>query len=115
MNYGFIYCMRSESMPGLYKIGQTERPPSYRCDELSRSTSAPTPFEILLYAEVSSPRECERLAHAHFSAYRINDSREFFALPDLKAFYEFLQSLSPLVMLSHQAEFEIFVEPEIAA
>lgn len=25
MNYGFIYCLGNQAMPGIYKIGMTER------------------------------------------------------------------------------------------
>ncbi|WP_137137356.1 GIY-YIG nuclease family protein [Pseudomonas asiatica] len=44
MNYGFIYCLGNQAMPGIYKIGMTERAPSQRCLELSNSTSAPLPL-----------------------------------------------------------------------
>ncbi|HEJ9830433.1 GIY-YIG nuclease family protein [Pseudomonas aeruginosa] len=115
MNYGFIYCMANDSMPGLYKIGMTERPPSYRRNELSNSTSSPTPFEILLYAEVERPRDIERLVHGHLYEYRVNDGREFFRIPDLKIVHELFIGISDLVLLTNQAEFIIYVEPEIAA
>ncbi|MCY1340617.1 hypothetical protein D9M68_202550 [compost metagenome] len=115
MKYGFIYCMANDSMPGLYKIGQTERPPSYRRNELSRSTSAPTEFEILMYAEVENPLQTERLVHEHLAQYRVNDGREFFRISDLKVVHELLIGISDLVCLTNSAEFLIYVEPEIAA
>ena len=115
MKYGFIYCLSNDSMPGLYKIGQTERPPSYRCDELSRSTSSPTEFEILMYAEVDSPLQTERFVHEHLASYRVNDGREFFRIPDLKIVHDLFVGITPLVMLTNNAEFMIYVEPEIAA
>jgi hypothetical protein len=115
MNYGFIYCMANDSMPGLYKIGQTERPPSYRRDELSRSTSAPTAFEILMYVETEQPREVERLVHDRLNEYRVNEGREFFRIPDLKIVHELFLGISDLVLLTNQANFIIYVEPEFAA
>ena len=30
--YGFVYVLRNECMPGIYKIGLTSRAPSQRCD-----------------------------------------------------------------------------------
>lgn len=78
MNYGFIYCLGNHVMPGTYKIGMTDRAPSQRCQELSGSTSVPTPFQILCFGEVADPRKIERLMHDGFSAFRVSASREFF-------------------------------------
>lgn len=78
MNYGFIYCLGNQAMPGIYKIGMTERAPSQRCLELSNSTSAPLPFDLLFYGEVANPQAVEREIHDYFSLQRVNDSREFF-------------------------------------
>lgn len=115
MKYGFIYCMSNDSMPGIYKIGQTERPPSYRRAELSKSTSAPTEFEILMYAEVEEPIQMERFVHERLAEFRVNECREFFRIPNLKLVHELFIGITDLVMLTNSAEFMIYVEPEIAA
>lgn len=78
MTYGFIYCLGNEAMPGIYKIGMTERAPSQRCEELSSSTSAPLPFDLLFYGEVEDPLRVERQIHSEFYLERVNDYREFF-------------------------------------
>lgn len=78
MNYGFIYCLGNPAMPGIFKIGMTERAPSQRCQELSGSTSAPLPFDLLFYGEVENPSIVEREIHDELYIERINDSREFF-------------------------------------
>lgn len=78
MNYGFIYCLGNDAMPGIYKIGMTERAPSQRVMELSGSTSAAMPFELLCFGEVEDPRSTEASIHAHFAARRVNPGREFF-------------------------------------
>jgi len=84
MNIGFIYCLSNPAMPGLCKIGRTDRAPSMRCWELSSSTSAPLGFEIEFYVEVVSPDRIERAIHAGLDEHRINPSREFFkCLPGL--------------------------------
>lgn len=79
-NYGFVYVLRNECMPGIYKIGMTDRAPSTRCNEISCATAAPLPFEIVCFAEVMNPREVERDLHQAFGAKRLSPDREFFAL-----------------------------------
>jgi len=78
MNYGFIYCLGNQAMPGIYKIGMTERAPSMRCAELSGATAAPLPFDLLMYGEVEDPFSVERKIHAHFDLERVSCNREFF-------------------------------------
>ena len=80
MKYGFIYCMGNRVMPGIYKIGMTDRAPAQRCYELSSSTSVPVPFEVLCFAQVEDPRTVEAEMHEHFAPFRVNGSREFFRL-----------------------------------
>lgn len=109
MKYGFIYCMSNESMPDLYKIGQTERPPSYRCSELSKSTSSPTEFEILMYAEVEEPVQMERFVHERLAEYRVNAGREFFRITDLAVVRDLFVGISSLVMVTNFAEYKMEV------
>ena len=78
MNYGFIYCLSNPSMPGIYKVGKTDRAPSQRCFELSNSTSVPEPFSILFYVEVDSALQTERALHRDLEACRVSLNREFF-------------------------------------
>lgn len=84
MNIGFIYCLTNQFMPGICKIGRTDRSPSQRCKELSSSTSAPVEFDIEFYVEVDDSIRLERAIHSGLSAYRVNPGREFFqCLPGL--------------------------------
>lgn len=78
--YGFIYLLANECMPGIYKIGFTTNHPKTRLDQLSASTSCPTPFELVAAFGVADPREVEREIHDYLMAHRINMSREFFKL-----------------------------------
>lgn len=78
MNYGFIYCLGNECMPGIYKIGMTTRAPSARVEELSASTGVPVEFDLICYGEVSEPHQVERQIHEQFYLERVNESREFF-------------------------------------
>ena len=44
---GFIYVVTNPSMPGLAKVGRTQRTPYLRLAELNQSTSTPEPFHLV--------------------------------------------------------------------
>jgi len=77
---GFIYVLDNASMPGLLKIGATERTPDERARELSRSTGVPSPFVTRFSARVSDWREAEAAIHRGLDQFRSNKSREFFRI-----------------------------------
>lgn len=87
MSYGFIYCLTNRYMPGICKIGFTDRSPSQRCKELSASTSAPEWFTIEFYVEVEGAAQIEREIHAAFHEVRINSGREFFSCTPAEAYH----------------------------
>lgn len=78
MSYGFVYVLGNRAMPGIYKVGYTERSPSLRCEELSRSTSVPCDFSLICYAEYSSARDREQEIHRELTRFRVSSNREFF-------------------------------------
>lgn len=78
MSYGFVYVLANPAMPGIYKVGYTERSPSLRCDELSRSTSVPCEFELVCYAEYENAYAREQDLHLMLSDLRLSSNREFF-------------------------------------
>src|SRR5690242_11672064 len=80
MSPGFVYILINPSMPGLLKIGRTQRPTRDRLRELQR-TGVPTPFEVAyeLFSERSD--EIENALHQRFEAFRVNPKREFFRVP----------------------------------
>src|SRR5688572_6679317 len=45
---GYLYVLINPSLPGLVKIGKTNRDPEQRAAELSAATGVPTPF-VLVY------------------------------------------------------------------
>lgn len=83
MSYGFVYVLANPAMPGIYKVGFTERSPSLRCEELSRSTSVPCEFDLVCYAEYENAQEREREVHSLLADVRVSANREFFG-GDLK-------------------------------
>lgn len=87
MSYGFIYCLTNEYMPGVCKIGFTDRAPSQRCRELSASTSVPVSFNIEFYVEVEGAAAIERQIHSAFDGVRVSAGREFFRCTPAEAYH----------------------------
>lgn len=77
-NLGFVYILTNQHMPGIYKVGCTERSPHARAEELSKPTGVPSPFKVLAYIEVNDFQVVERDVHKWLAEYRISESREFF-------------------------------------
>lgn len=77
--YGFVYLLSHPWMPGVYKVGCTERSPHQRALELSNSTSVPCEFTLLCYIEVKDPFAVEAQFHRWLGNARISKSREFFS------------------------------------
>jgi hypothetical protein len=79
MSTGFLYCFSNPCMPGLLKIGYTERPLEERIQEANVSnTWIPTPFEVELAKQVKEPVHKEQTVHKILDKYRVNPKREFF-------------------------------------
>lgn len=78
MAWGFVYVLGNESMPGIYKIGMTEKAPMERMEQLSMATACPTPFWLAMFVQVEDPRDSERMIHKELDRSRVNRSREFF-------------------------------------
>lgn len=74
---GYVYILQNKHMPGLIKVGMTQRCVNARAEELYQ-TGVPGRFEV--YSFVSSPdcRELERRVHESLSVFRLSGDREFF-------------------------------------
>ena len=95
--YGIVYLLVNDAMPGLVKIGKTSR-----CDLEKRmkelfTTGVPLPFECAYACRVklSHMDELEKALHTAFAPNRVNDNREFFristsqVMPILKLLHHF--------------------------
>ena len=83
---GIVYVVSNPAMPGLVKIGMTNRDQlDDRVRELS-NTSVPTPFIVEGWAWVEDARVCERFLHDWLSAVRMNSRREFFSISAVAVF-----------------------------
>jgi hypothetical protein len=87
--YGYVYCIANESMPGIVKIGMTSRTPPDRLSEANGSDTwrPPTPFVIKFAKKVRNALQKEKTIHRILEQYneRINLDREFFRISEEKA------------------------------
>ena len=82
MSDGYIYCFSNQSMPGILKVGMTERSPDIRLNEANTSDTwrPPTPYKLEFAKKIKNPKEKETCLHKLLEQYteRINPRREFF-------------------------------------
>jgi len=96
MSNGYIYCFSNPSMPGIHKIGMTERTPESRLSEANASDTwrPPTLYKIELAKKVSNPSQKEKTLHFLLERYtdRINPNREFFrvSIEEVQKFFDLM-------------------------
>jgi len=82
MTDGYIYCFSNPCMPGILKVGMTERTPVIRLGEANASDTwrPPIPYKIEFAKKVSDASGKEKTLHTLLEQYteRINPRREFF-------------------------------------
>lgn len=82
MTEGYIYCFSNPSMPGILKVGMTERTPEIRLDEANASDTwrPPTLYQIEFAKKVCNASAKEKTLHILLEQYtnRIHPRREFF-------------------------------------
>lgn len=80
---GYVYALENPIIPGVLKIGMTQKTPAIRCDEINREGGAgklPTNYVCLWSKYVDDCRAVEQLIHLRLKAFRINPKREFFTI-----------------------------------
>jgi hypothetical protein len=77
-NAGYVYALVNESMEGLIKVGETEKTPKIRAQELSGATGVATSFTVAFQIYVSNRRFAETQVHELLERYRVSTKREFF-------------------------------------
>ena len=96
MTDGYVYCFSNQSMPGILKVGMTERTPEIRLNEANSSDTwrPPTPYIIEFAKKVLNPKHKETILHNLLSQYteRINPKREFFRVSseEVKTFFDLI-------------------------
>ena len=106
--YGVVYVLTNPAIPGLVKIGMTQREDiNERLAELNKPTGVPVPFECQ-YAckvKVSDCPKIEKALHAAFSPDRINPNREFFSTN--------IERIIPLLEIFNEGEITEEIAQEI--
>jgi hypothetical protein len=96
MSDGYVYCFSNASMPGILKIGMTERTPDVRLREANTSDTwrPPTSYNIEFAKNVKNPKEKEMTIHILLEQYteRINPRREFFRVSpeEVRKFFDLM-------------------------
>lgn len=77
---GHIYVLQNTSMPGIFKIGFTERSVVDRLNEINKATGVITPWQVRDFWFCSEPYLKEQEIHDLLNDYRVEDNREGFAI-----------------------------------
>ena len=89
---GYVYALTNPSMPGLVKIGCTQRDSRSRAREVF-TTGVPTPFEVAFEVFSEDHEKLELQVHSQLEPFRVSQRREFFRYP-LKDVIELLMRLN---------------------
>ena len=100
---GIVYVLTNAAMPGLVKIGMTEKDDVAERLNTLYSSGVPVPFDCEFACRVSDARGVERALHKAFVHVRENPGREFFIIEPEQA-----RGLLELVMLED-------VTPEVSS
>jgi hypothetical protein len=77
---GHIYVLQNTSVPGIFKIGFTERSVTDRLNEINKATGVITPWQVRDFWFTQEPYLAEQEIHDLLSDYRVQDNREGFAV-----------------------------------
>jgi len=75
---GWVYILANKSLPGILKIGYTDRTPNDRVREINGATGVIVPWWCVNAFQCKSPAIIERLVHNHLDDLRINKNKEGF-------------------------------------
>lgn len=106
--YGVVYVLTNPAIPGLVKIGMTQREDiNERLTELNKPTGIPVPFECQYACKVkaSDCPKIEKALHTAFAPDRINPNREFFSTN--------IERIIPLLEIFNEGEITEEIAQEI--
>ena len=71
-NEGYVYVLENHGIPGILKIGYTDRAVQDRIREINSGTGVVTPWYSISHFHCKSPKHIETLVHQSLSTYRVN-------------------------------------------
>lgn len=79
----YVYVLTNPAMPGLVKIGSTDKDDANERITQLYTTGVPVPFDLEYACRVDNPDEVEQAFYQAFAPQRVNPRREFFRIePD---------------------------------
>jgi hypothetical protein len=82
-NQGYIYILANKAMPGILKIGYTDRTPQQRVKEINGGTGVIVPWYVVNAFACKAPDYIESIIHNQLNQYNIN--KEGFAITETMA------------------------------
>jgi hypothetical protein len=80
LSTGHIYILQNTSVPGIFKIGFTERSVAERLNEINKATGVITPWQVRDFWFTQEPYLVEQEIHERLKDYRVENNREGFAV-----------------------------------
>jgi hypothetical protein len=77
---GHIYVLQNTSVPGVFKIGFTERSVADRLNEINSSSGVISPWQVRDFWFTQNPYVMEQEIHRRLDDFRVEDNREGFAV-----------------------------------
>jgi hypothetical protein len=77
---GHIYVLQNTSVPGVFKIGFTERSVADRLNEINSSSGVISPWQVRDFWFTQNPYLVEQEIHRRLDEFRVEDNREGFAV-----------------------------------
>lgn len=108
-NFGFVYCLANGSMPGVYKVGFTDRAPLNRAYELSMATGVPEPFSLFFFLQIENAYQFEQRMHKVLSDFRVSENREFFRINHELLFDTFHKENDGMGQIARADDYDDFV------
>lgn len=89
----YIYCVKNESMPDIYKIGVSNLDYKELLDDLFKD-NIPTPFKIVLFKKINNADNVLNGIYAIFKKYRTYYDKDYFKLPidKIKKLFDTIES-----------------------
>ncbi len=77
---GHIYVLQNTSVPGVFKIGFTERSVADRLNEINSSPGVISPWQVRDFWFTKNPYAAEQEIHRRLNDFRVENNREGFAI-----------------------------------